>query len=101
MRKNCETCKHEEFGYPYKTICDGCISGKGKDDPPSNWEAAEHYKPDTNAEHMRGMTDDELGAFLCLTFGCKGTCPGESLCVAGDGKANGLKKWLKQPVEEV
>ena len=28
-----------------------------------------------------------------------GTCPGAELCVTGDGKANGLKKWLKQPCE--
>ena len=58
------------------------------------------HKKQTNADHMRGMTDDELGSFLCLTFGCNGKCPGGSLCVAGDGKANGLKKWLKQLAEE-
>ena len=61
----------------------------------------DHAKPMTNAQKIRAMTDEELAEFLCNRFrDCfDGSCPGAELCVAGGGKANGLKKWLKQPVE--
>lgn len=55
MRKNCDTCKHDEFSERY---CDGCHYGN----PPSKWEPADFYKPDTNGERIRNMTDKELAA---------------------------------------
>ena len=59
-------------------------------------------KPVTNADRIRSMTDDELAVFLCDINGCYFSlpCPGDKLCTKGDGKANGLKKWLKQPCED-
>lgn len=63
-------------------------------------EFAEKVKTRTNADRIRSMSDEEMAEFLCLAFGCNGECPGQSLCVAGDGKANGLRKWLKNPTQE-
>ena len=58
--------------------------------------------PKTNADRIRSMTDDELAEFLCEFNGCySDKCPGVELCEFGGGLANGLKKWLQQPAEEV
>lgn len=58
------------------------------------------YKPITNADRIRAMSDEELAAFLCKKFGCHSdTCPGIELCNPNEGKANGLLKWLQQPAE--
>ena len=55
----------------------------------------------TNADRIRSMSDEELSAFICDKFtDCWGKCPGSKLCVAGGGHANGLLKWLQQPVED-
>ena len=57
--------------------------------------------PVTNADRIRAMTDEELAELLCNRVDdCyAGHCPGAPLCRRGDGKANGLRKWLKQPAE--
>lgn len=55
MRKDCDSCKHDEFGESY---CDDCLCGN----PPTKWEPADYYEPDTNAERIRNMTDKELAA---------------------------------------
>ena len=58
--------------------------------------------PLTNADRIRAMTDEELAVYLCRKFvDCEANiCPGTELCVAGGGKANGLKKWIQQPAED-
>ena len=105
MRKNCETCKHDdaEFScYPHKTPCNECLNGKGCNDAPTKWEAAEHYKPDTNADRIRAMSDEELEDFLlaeawtCDAYETCSVCPfhGE----IGKGCMSTLE-WLKQPAE--
>ena len=54
----------------------------------------------TNADRIRAMSDDDLAEFLCQVKGCyQENCPGAKLCEFQGGKANGLKKWLKQPAE--
>lgn len=59
-------------------------------------------KPMTNGDRIRAMTDEELAAFVCKR--CQDcspiTCPGTELCNGADGPANGMVKWLKQPVKE-
>lgn len=84
---NCSTCKTDcvradgNYGY---TFCD-----------------KHTHPPMTNADRIRSMTDEELAAFLCKKFGCHSdTCPGIELCKPNEGKANGLLKWLQQPVKE-
>jgi hypothetical protein len=92
MRKDCHTCKHELFD----KCCNDCLYG----DPPSNWEAASYYVPDTNAEKIRSMSDEQLAEFLCKISDCAfDLCPAVEMCGCGDGIANGLLKWLKQPAE--
>ena len=60
----------------------------------------ERNRKKTNADRIRGMNDDDLAEFLCQVNGCyQVNCPGAEMCVFQGGKANGLKKWLKQPAE--
>ena len=54
----------------------------------------------TNADRIRSMSDDELSVFLCEKFDCRSeSCPGIELCKPNEGKANGISRWLQQPVE--
>lgn len=91
MRKDCDSCKHDEFGESY---CDDCLCGN----PPTKWEAADYYEPDTNAERIRRMTDEELAEYLCSIVDCN-ACP-----VRHDGRCNGGAKgylwWLRQPAND-
>ena len=93
MRKTCETCKHDDKdypSYPYKTPCNECVFGA--DNVPDKWEAAEHYEPDTNADRIRAMSDEELGVFLA-EWAEKPRAwkrDGEGECLA----------WLKEPYKE-
>ena len=61
------------------------------------------YKAQTNADRIRGMSDEELAEFLCsfradytCGYPCKG-CKAERYCSAGH---TGTIDWLKQPSEE-
>lgn len=54
----------------------------------------------TNADRIRAMTDEELAEWLCSNCDDCNDCVAFELCNAFDGKSNGLKKWLKQPVKE-
>lgn len=56
----------------------------------------------TNADRIRVMSDEELAHWICkkMTSCFSNVCPGADLCQSGDGLANGLVKWLKQPAEE-
>ena len=59
----------------------------------------EYYKPQTNADHIRGMTDEELAEWVKLMV-CKyrscGNCPMSDWCEPDKG----IAEWLKAPVEE-
>lgn len=66
MKKNCETCKHDDRDcliYPTPTPCDECVSAKDSD-APSHWEAAEYYEPDNNADRIRNMSNNDLAKHL-------------------------------------
>ena len=109
MRKDCDSCKHDEFG---KRYCEDCFCGN----PPTKWEPSDYYEPDTNADKIRRMTDDELADFFfespeiefdvceyCKNFGghmsdtpCKHDM---GLCFIPD-KNEAFKKWLQQPCKE-
>ena len=65
MKKNCETCKYDDAEYPcypYKIPCNECV--RTYNDAPTKWEAADHYKPNTNADRIRAMNDSSLASFL-------------------------------------
>lgn len=100
----CDDCMKKPV-HPDKKCCFNCArSGTdcevwhncGGDCP--GWDK----KVVTNADRIRAMTDEEMAEFLCKRISlCSGEhCPGAELCVVGDGKSNGLKKWLKQPTED-
>lgn len=106
MRKNCETCKHDRLK---TSICDECYNTS---DAPTKWEPAGHYKPDTNADRIRAMSDEELANYL-LQFGdledrikfCQNLPECDALLNTEEGipeeKCVGcLLKWLRKPVEE-
>ena len=56
----------------------------------------------TNADRIRAMSDEELAHWICKKMmSCSSNvCPGADSCQSGDGLANGLVKWLKQPAEK-
>ena len=54
----------------------------------------------TNYENLKQMSSDELAVTICEMIGVCRTCPGSEMCITGCGKANGLKEWMKQEVEE-
>ena len=90
MRKNCATCKHD--GFCANTICDECYNTS---DAPTKWEPAAHYEPDTNADRIRAMSDEELAEFL---WGFEK----EEIARATEYALEKRKiaEWLKQPMEE-
>lgn len=96
MRKNCETCKHDSLETP---ICDECYNTS---DAPTKWEPAAHYKPDTNADRIRAMSDEELAELLANeTY--RLAAPVFQLTGVGVTKEfiyTLRLKWLKQPAEE-
>lgn len=55
--------------------------------------------PVTNYDHIQRTSKDDLAEYLCGLTDCP-NCPGEHLCVAGNGTANGLKRFLEQPYQE-
>ena len=55
----------------------------------------------TNADHIRGMSDEELAKWLCFRFECYGEedpCPAHAFCKPGG--QNGMLDWLRQPYED-
>ena len=102
MRKNCETCKHDDAGYPsypLKTPCNECVRKKGCDTP-TEWEAAAHYKPDTHADRIRAMSDEELAEFLSEYQFCDMCDEGCDACTYHGECDKRLLEWLKQPAED-
>lgn len=91
MRKNCVTCKHDRLHNP---ICDECYNTS---DAPTKWEAAEYYEPDTNADRIRAMSDEELARELALVAGWDRH---EYEKAKRIGTEKVMLDWLKQPTEE-
>ena len=56
----------------------------------------------TNYENLKHMDSDELAVAICDMMGVCDWCPGREMChmMVSGGKANGLKEWMKQEVEE-
>ena len=69
----CGTCARKQYGY----LCDGCIHD------PDNKDL---YEPMTNADRIRGMSDEELVDVL-REFATK-------------PMQGSFLKWLQQPAEE-
>lgn len=94
MRKDCDTCLHDEFGEKY---CNDCYWASGK--PPTKWEPAPFWTPDTNADLIRAMSDEELGKFLGECKFCDICDEGCDNCTYHGDCDKRLLDWLKQPAE--
>ena len=89
-------CKYEGTG-----AWAGRCKGTKEVDPCPGYDKCKNFKPDykTNADHIRGMSDEELADFLayfneriCEHCACEGRCT--SKCIRG------VREWLKQPYKE-
>ena len=91
MEKDCNNCKFELYN-PDEIPCRDC----GMDER-EYWQP----KPQTNADRIRAMTDEELAEAMCIHLECY-ACPvdecrgGKKIC---DCKER-ILKWLQQPAEE-
>lgn len=97
----CVMCKHEG-----SDVYDGCCeceypenSDENSDDPPTKYEP----KPQTNADRIRSMSDEELAEFFTPFYydGPKFYCPaqadvGEGECAAKSDCRQCWLDWLKQ-----
>lgn len=85
---SCETCKYtNEDGNG--THCRGCIHN-----------AEDHYKPITNADRIRNMSDEELVIIIKCPYD---NLPGECTCEEDDSRANCIKcclEWLQAEAKE-
>lgn len=105
MKKECWNCVYSEEPSG-NGICATCFSKY--DLPPSNWGAAECWKPDTHADRIRSMTDEELAEWLVgKTFYRESAWSEPSYLnfLTGRSEAykdavSGTKEWLQQPEEE-
>lgn len=95
MRKDCDTCLHDEFGEKY---CNDCYWANGK--PPTKWEPAPFWTPDTNADRIRAMSDEELAKFIpdwSYTNACK--CDELPYVDCNNECEKCVLEWLKLPAE--
>ena len=59
--------------------------------------ATDHWKPMTNADRIRNMSDEELAKFICKISLCKPLyCPAYRECMESNGC---MLKWLQAEVE--
>ena len=93
--KRCANCANGRWTSRESQVPEICITcNYNAQGDPSAWEPIAV----TNADRIRAMGDEELANFICKAYECY-RCPGEELCNAIDGKANGAMKWLQQPAE--
>ncbi len=97
----CESCKHHNTDEGW-AFCDTCIHCQ---------ELKDMYHPISNADHIRGMTDEELAKLLWkldsrelgeVTNFCKdsGACDGLPVEEIAEGMCKQcLLNWLRQPWE--
>lgn len=96
--KTCPYCgghgyinQFEDVEGGYRAWANECIACKG---------TGTILVPETNADRIRRMSDEELAEWLCSLMTaecCDQRCPARDICNLGD---NGLVKWMKQPAEE-
>ena len=92
IKEYCESCKnkgshkcHSCMGRYY----DGVLQGK-----PTKYIK----KPQTNADRIRAMSDEELAVWLEDVVSCL-ECPIREECNTGSQCRKWMEKWLKQPAE--
>ena len=99
MRKHCGNCgNYDTATKQFTEICSLCVSAiddSGETTPPSKWKP----KPQTNADRIRAMSDEELADVIM--------CPMEigaskDLCENNLGHTcvECSLRWLQQPAKE-
>ena len=98
MRKHCGNCaNHRKETNQFSDECGNCVAAvleNGECTEPSHWRE----KPQTNADRIRAMSDEELADLLCNgkhTFRCA-NC---SAYQCDDNCEKHCLEWLKQPAE--
>lgn len=96
--RNCHRCG-KDFSAPYKEcLCEDCLKELG-------WEST----PQTNADHIRSMTDEELAKWLDEDLACCCYCSEDERLeneplLRGEKCDEQCRKhlldWLKQPYKE-
>lgn len=98
-------CKYEGNG-----VWEGRCIGTKEVDPCKGYEKCKSYRPDcqTNADRIRGMSDEELVVFIdALTANCvdceseegHNYCPIHSIGSGRYCSPRDIMKWLRQPAE--
>ena len=98
MKKMCATCRHDGVK-PCNEPCIWCRYGS--DGIPTEWEAAKNYEPQTNADRIRAMSDEELADMFGHHYLCgiiQDRFPEH--CHQRVECGNCILEWLKQPAEE-
>ena len=85
MTNKCKTCMH---GYP-NVECVNCGTGFRNYLP---------YTPPTNADRIRGMSDEELAKWLVDATVCERVCHEDEYC-HGNECVKRVTDWLQQPAE--
>ena len=100
VRKHCGNCAvYDRENMKHSELCGKCVTEhfpNGKESDPSMWKPL----PQTNADRIRAMSDEELAKFIGEEgFHCE-------ICAKGVNSECDLKcgtyclDWLKQPAEE-
>lgn len=63
-----------------------------------SWINSEYQKPQTNADRIRNMTDEELAKWFCSMCNFGDFCPYQDDC---DTNGSGILKWMKEEVKDV
>ena len=96
MRKHCGNCAvYDRKNLKHSELCGKCVTehfSNGKESDPSMWKPL----PQTNADRIRAMSDEELERFLGQYSLCTrvGRCPDHGEC------HRCVLDWLKQPVKD-
>lgn len=101
MRKHCGNCaNYRKETNQFSEECAKCVSARlenGEMTDPSHWRE----KPQTNADRIRAMSDEELAEFICGIFDDDeyfGKFINGLIIPCYDQYK--IAEWLKQPAEE-
>lgn len=106
MHKICKECaNYDHKNLKHSKACENCVTEHredGTESDPSNWRAL----PQTNADRIRAMSDEELAKWLLDVMSHKVACFGEGAFPYTPCRNTGHDcvkcgvDWLKQPAEE-
>ena len=106
MAKHCGNCAvYDRQNMKHSELCGKCITEhfpNGKESDPSMWKPL----PQTNADRIRAMSDEELADWLARTqianvaeALAEASIPFEQSDGLKDGVVKGCLEWLRQPTK--